>query len=144
MQQYNLISNVLKLLHLRFFSNYLHSGHGFQLKYESTDVSHWTYSISTCGGNFTTPNGILTSPSFPGNYPANAECIYAISQPTSYVILLNVIQLDLNTLSSCYGNCCDYLEIRDGPSSDYPLLDKLCGSEIPASIQSSQNKLWMK
>ena len=38
----------------------------------------------------------------------------------------------------------DYLEIKDGPSANFPLLDKLSGNEIPASIQSSQNQIWMR
>ena len=40
--------------------------------------------------------------------------------------------------------CYDYLEIRDGSADDSPPLGKLCGRDIPASIQSSQNHLWIK
>ena len=45
-----------------------------------------------------------------------------------------------------FGGTCwyDYLEIRDGPSKDSPLLKKLCGIGLPASIQSSQNHLWIR
>ena len=43
-------------------------------------------------------------------------------------------------VSTCYY---DYLEIRDGPSADHPILDKLCGNET-ASILSSQNQLWIR
>ena len=98
----------------------------------------------TCGGSFTTAQGHMSSPSYPNYYPANEDCIYTISLPADTVILLNFISMDIQVRSSYYGNCLDYLEIRDGPSDDSPLLESLCGSEIPAPIQSSQNQLWMK
>ena len=116
---------------------------GFQLEYESTDASQWTFRIGACGGSFTTPQGIFTSPSYPENYPDNADCIYTISQPTGTVILLNFLSMDID--DGGYSACnLDYLEIRDGPSVDSTVLGKLCGNEIPDPIQSSQNHLWMK
>ena len=127
--------------HFRFFSNYFATGLGFQLAYELTDVSHWSYNYGVCAGSFTTPNGIVTSPSHPGNYPDNVDCIYTISQPTGTVILLKFLSMHIDSHSSCIW---DYLEIRDGPLASSPLLDKLCGSEIPASIQSRQNQLWIR
>ena len=95
----------------------------------------------TCGGSFTTAQGHMSSPSYPNYYPANEDCIYTISQPADTVILLNFISMDIESHSTCYY---DYLEIRDGPTDDSTVLDKLCGSEIPAAIQSSENHLWMK
>ena len=126
---------------LRFFSDYLNSGQGFELKYESSNVTQWSYNSGECGGNLSTPYGTLTSPSYPGNYSNDADCTYTISQPTGTVILLNFISMDIEHHVACDY---DYLEIRDGPSADSPLLDKLCGVQIPAPIKSSQNQLWMK
>ena len=105
-----------------------------------------------CGGNFTDANGHFSSPSYPNYYPANTDCTYTISQPTGTVILLNFLSMDTEFYDydyyddyvHDYDECYDYLEIRDGPSKDSPLLDKLCGSDIPAPIQSSLNQLWMK
>ena len=98
------------------------------------------------GGYFSTTNGTITSPSYPGNYPDNADCIYTIAQPIGTVILLNFLSIDIQICTYSWCNPCifDYLEIRDGPSADSFLLDKLCGSESPAPIQSNQNQLWMK
>ena len=101
-----------------------------------------------CGGNFTAPSGFIYSPSYPDNYPGNADCIYTISQPTGTIIRLNTISMNTQ-LKECTQAWCDpceydYLEIRDGTSYDSPLLDKQCGIEIFAPIQSSQNQLWMK
>ena len=93
------------------------------------------------GGHFSTIGGSIKSPSYPGYYPNNKDCIYTISQPTGTVILLNFLSMDIDYDSSCDY---DYIEIRDGPTAGSPLLDKLCGNEIPASIQSSQNQLWIR
>ena len=127
---------------LRFVSKYFANGAGFKLRYDFTDVSHWSYNFGSCGGNFTTPNGFLTSPSYPNSYPNYADCIYTISQPTGTVILLKFLSIAIEYR----GNDCDsdYLDIREGLTSDAPLLDRLCGSEIPDLIQTSQNHLWMK
>ena len=134
--------------HFRFFSNYFASGHGFQLKYESTNLSPsmWSFMVDDCGdgGYYSTNGGSIQSPSYPGNYPDYADCIYTISQPTETVILLNFLSMDIHYYTWDGGRCTDYLEIRDGPWADSPLLDKVCGNEIPASIQSSQNQLWMR
>ena len=117
---------------------------GFKLEYESTNVSQWSYNFGACGGSFTTKQGIFTSPSYPDNYPYNADCTYNISQPNGTVILLNFLSMDMEYDDYWCGGCCDYLEIRDGPSADSPLLDKLCVSDIPAPVQSSQNQLRIK
>lgn len=38
----------------------------------------------------------------------------------------------------------DYLEIRDGPTEQSPLIGHFCGYEKPEDIKSSSNKVWMK
>ena len=122
-------------------SNHFENGPGFQLKYESSNVSQWGYHSGACGGKFTTPKGLLTSPSYPERYPDNADCVYSISQPAGTVILLNFLTMDVESDSTCRW---DYLMVRDGPSEHSPLLEKLCGNEIPAPFQSSQNNVWIK
>ena len=138
-QKYN--SKTVSLFFIiRFFSNSFESALGFQLEYESSDVFQGMINrFDECGlgGYFSTTNGTITSPSYPDNYPGNADCIYTISQPTGTVILLNFLSMDIEDDSTCRH---DYLEIRDGST----VLDKLCGNEIPAPIQSSKNQLWMK
>ena len=119
------------------------------------------YRFGECNSYFSAPNGILTSPSYPANYPPECDCVYTISQPTGNAVVLIFHSIDLvswlwyddcwaqvhkqqrkqNAIMNFYE---DYLEIRDGSSAAAPLLDKLCGSEIPAPIQSTQNEVWMK
>ena len=137
----------MKIFFPRFFSNYFKSGLGFQLKYETSDqFQGMIHRFDECGGYFSTEKGSITSPTYPNKqeYPINARCIYAISQPTDTVIHLSFLRVDLEASGGACGACCDYLEIRDGPSEDATLLHKLCGNEIPEPIQSTGNHLWMK
>ena len=144
-----IISTICKFFILRLFSNYFASGHGFQLKHESTNVTpqmiYRMGELGECGGTFTTLlSGDITSPSYPDYYPHNTDCIYTISQPNGTVIMLNLLSMDIENHSTCASCASDYLEIRDGPSDDSTLVGKLCGSVIPAPIQSTQNQMWMK
>ena len=111
---------------------------------DGSDESDDLCKYSAHCGSFTAPNGILTSPSYPDNYPDNADCVYTISQPNGTVIILTFHSMEIESrgLSAICQN--DYLEIRDGSSAGSPLLQKLCGFQIPAPIQSSQNQVWMK
>ena len=98
--------------------------------------------VGECGNNFNTPEGLITSPSYPHRYPLSTTCLYTVSQPAGTLIHLRFHILDLE---SCAGTCnCDYLEIRDGASSNSPLLDILCGEDTPDLIQSTQSQVWMQ
>ena len=121
------------------------SGLGFQLEYKSSTVTQWSYSNGYCGGSYTTQNGILTSPSYPGYYATDAICNYTISQPIGTVILLNFLSMYVHQEHQAGdGKCHDTLVIRDGPSYESPLLYKLCDNEVPAPIKSSQNQVWIR
>ena len=151
----------------RFFSNSFASGAGFHLRYEAIHGQpQTTYRIGACGGNFTHPNGILTSPLFPENYPYDADCIYLISVPLGNVIQIDFLSLDIDNQEYEYSGACsvDYLEIRDGPIESSPFLGRLCGSDgqvtfftyegfypyddgiqdVPDPIQSSLNHLRLR
>ena len=131
--------SICNFLLLRFFSNNFGSGLGFQLEYKSSNFTHWSYNSGSCGGNFTTQNGILTSPSYPGNYPANADCIYIISQPNATCVTISFLSMDV----SRKGTYTDFIEMRDGNSENSPLMGRFSGngSNIPQSLMSTQNKL---
>lgn len=117
------------------------------------DGSDEPYTCGLCGGNFTTPKGILTSPSYPEIYPNNIDCVYTITQPKSTSILLNVNILNTEQDS-------DIIEIRDGSSEFSPLLAEISGLDIggkislpnsqakitrfPIILRSSQRKMWIK
>ena len=126
----------------RFTSNHFVGGLGFKLRYEATkEPPQMTYRISACGGNFTTPNGILTSPSYPQKYQNYEDCFYTILRPNGTVIDISITSMDIEWHSTCYY---DYLEIRDGRSEQSEVLTKVCGDEIPNTIQSTQNEVWIR
>lgn len=128
----------------RFRSHEIGGGVGFQLRYDSIHGDpQITYRIGECGGNFTTPSGFLSSPIYPNYYPPNADCIYTMSQSNGTVIWLNFLNVDVEYTENT-STCKDYLEVRDGPSEDSNMLEKICGNKIPPPIQSSQNQLWMR
>ena len=105
------------------------------------------YRIGICGGNFTTPKGILSSPSYPDSYPTHTNCVYTVTQLNGTIIRLEMMQMDMNHYWFDDHICeyADYLEIRDGNSESSPLIGKFCGSNIPPNvIQSSGNHLWIK
>ena len=136
----------------RFHSNHFVDGLGFQLRYESSNVSHWIYNGGGCGHSFTTPNGLLTSPSFPNYYPNNANCHYTITQPIGSGILLSFINMEIKCIEAENS---DYLSIYDNifdgtTTYSSPILDKFCSHRItsatqqrtitiPPPIQSSSN-----
>ena len=121
----------------RFKSNYFKSGKGFQLRYESTTSEpQMTCRRGMCGGNFTTKNGVFTSPAYPENYPINADCIYNIKLPIGNYILLNFSCLDIK--------CHDHLEIRDGPTDVSYIKHELCGKNVPSVVISTTNQVWLR
>ncbi|CAK8686175.1 unnamed protein product [Clavelina lepadiformis] len=88
-----------------------------------------------CGGNITSGDGHLSSPSFPNFYPSNVHCVWRISTdvPNSQ------LEIDFSDLSlrsgtdevmvegkrTCQG---DYLAVYGGTSSQSDLLKLLCRS----------------
>ena len=119
------------------------TGKGFKMAYEtitSQDEPLWSYNSGSCGGHFTTSNGLLNSPSYPENYPPLTECIYTISQPNGTRVNMTILNMDIEKHSNCGW---DYLEIRDGSSEASPLIDMLCG-DSQAFLQSNQSNVWIR
>ena len=137
----------IHLLHNRLKSHYLASGLGMELQYESTNKSQWSYSRGDCGGIFTTPNGLLASPSYPNHYPDNSDCIYHISLPEGANITIKILQVGIYREEST-GKCNvrDYLEIRDGNDAVAPILALVCGYDptFYPLIHSTQSNVWMR
>ena len=122
----------------RFQSHFFEGGEGFHLKYEATNEPMWTFRYGECGGSFRTPNGYFTSPSYPDNYPAYADCSYSISQPNTTYLILRVKKFQLNFM------CLDYLEVRDGQFETSPKIGKFCGSKMPTTIQTTRSHAWLR
>uniref|UniRef100_A0A8B9MZ78 CUB domain-containing protein n=1 Tax=Accipiter nisus TaxID=211598 RepID=A0A8B9MZ78_9AVES len=69
----------------------------------------------------------LQSPSYPSNYPDNADCLWQIQVKDNFRIMLT------------FGSGCqnDYIEIFDGPPNTSPLLGRICSSSHLTYTSSS-------
>ena len=100
-----------------------------------------------CNTTFSNTSGIITSPSFPSRYPYNSDCHYQIVQPKGTYINLDITYMDIETWPGTEWECQiyggDYLEIRDGPDGNSPLIGTFCGN-ISFPIISTSNVLTLR
>uniref|UniRef100_A0A8C3TCK2 Metalloendopeptidase n=1 Tax=Chelydra serpentina TaxID=8475 RepID=A0A8C3TCK2_CHESE len=115
-------------IEFRSSSNIL--GKGFFVVYEAI-----------CGGEIHKDAGQIQSPNYPDDYRPSKECIWRITVSERFHVGLTFQAFEIERHDSC---AYDYLEIRDGPTEDSPLIGHFCGYEKPEDIKSSSNKVWMK
>ena len=85
-------------LYFNFRSDYSVSQAGFRIRYktgqgreerrEERGDLFYLFCLSACGGEFSTPSGIIRSPYHPANYPHHRHCKYTIAAPAGNVIQL--------------------------------------------------------
>ena len=85
----------------------------------------------------TDPNGVITSPGFPNDYPSNSNISWLIQLPKGKFIEVNF--LSFRTQEVC--SCCDSLTIYNGPSDASPVIGEFCGEELPAKFISQSNEI---
>ena len=90
----------------------------------------WTTTTTTTGP----PDGVLTSPNYPGKYPNKYSKTKTIQGDAGTVLILEFTAFNVESHASCRN---DYLKIRDGDGST--LLGKTCGSSLPEKILSNTN-----
>uniref|UniRef100_H2YKV4 CUB domain-containing protein n=1 Tax=Ciona savignyi TaxID=51511 RepID=H2YKV4_CIOSA len=83
--------------------------------------------------------GVIQSPYYPLQYPANKDCYYTIRQQPGHVITLIFNDVDIEVHDDC---AFDYIEVFDGPTQGYPSFGRNCGSTLPAPIESRTNQLF--
>ncbi|KAA3681817.1 uncharacterized protein DEA37_0009101, partial [Paragonimus westermani] len=94
-----------------------------------------------CGGELQMESGTLNSPQYPESYRPSKECVWQIIVPVGYSVALSFHSFQLEKHDTCVY---DYLEVRDGLTESAPLLKKLCGSQLPAPIKSTNNVMTVK
>ena len=82
---------------------------------------------------FTT--GEVTSPNYPNNYPNYLQKTQTIRVKEGLVLSLQFTAFYIESHSS--GYCYDHLTITDGDGTT--LMEKSCGTTIPADIRSTSN-----
>ncbi|XP_057592915.1 deleted in malignant brain tumors 1 protein-like [Hippopotamus amphibius kiboko] len=89
----------------------------------------------SCGGVLSQSSGRISSPSYPGNYPNNAKCVWDIEVPNNYRV--TVVFTDVQLEGGCNY---DYIEVFDGPHHSSPLLSRVCEG-ARGSFTSSSNSM---
>ena len=78
--------------------------------------------------------GNVTSPNYPDNYPNNLEKIETIQVEQGLILSLQFTAFDIESHSTC---AYDHLTITDGDGTT--LMEKSCGTTLPADIRSTSN-----
>ncbi|XP_066539114.1 cubilin [Hoplias malabaricus] len=124
-------------LHVHFVSDGSNEGSGFKLLFEAHSTA--------CGGTLELkdgdPPGYITSPNYPSNYPHNIDCVWIIMVPNGESVQLDIEDFYIEPNTQCYY---DYLEVRDGVSSNADLLAKLCGNTRPSTQHSTGSAMYLR
>lgn len=68
-----------------------------------------------CGGVLTSKHGVITSPNYPLNYPADAKCEWTIEVTLHHTITLTMDEIEMENYYSCEM---DYVEAYESANSD--------------------------
>ncbi|XP_048040168.1 signal peptide, CUB and EGF-like domain-containing protein 2 isoform X5 [Megalobrama amblycephala] len=94
-----------------------------------------------CGGELGEFTGYIESPNYPGNYPANIECIWTITPPPKRRILVVVPEIYL----PIEDECGDYLVMRKSSLPNSVTTYETCQTyERPIAFTSRSKKLWIQ
>ena len=91
-------------------------------------------------GNITESRGTLQSPGYPNSYPKNTICVWVITAPRGEHVRLLIKAIDLEYCTVCY---CDYVEVREGASSDGLVIGRFCNSKR-TTVYSEGRQMWVK
>ncbi|KAM9229196.1 signal peptide, CUB and EGF-like domain-containing protein 1 isoform 4-T4 [Dugong dugon] len=105
----------------------------------STNVTHCKN--QHCGGELGDYTGYIESPNYPGDYPANAECVWHIAPPPKRRILIVVPEIFL----PIEDECGDVLVMRKSASPTSITTYETCQTyERPIAFTSRSRKLWIQ
>ncbi|CAL4228899.1 unnamed protein product, partial [Meganyctiphanes norvegica] len=123
-----------------FFSSNSCSENQSPLCEEITGTSSNT-SVTSCGGDYTTFSGHIQTPNYPGAYPDVCDCTWTITRRVDSILEITII--DFDTVQNTDHN---YLEIRDGPDAQSPLLGKYWGHVVPTPIilETTGHQAWLR
>ncbi|KAK2147338.1 hypothetical protein LSH36_558g01028 [Paralvinella palmiformis] len=118
-------------MQIRFITDATDSGRGFVIQ----------YGVDSCNRTYSSFSGRITSPGWPGSYPAHSHCEFLVQSPegTDLALYFNMF----NTEQDIRGCRYDYLQIHNGSSSEAPVLRRVCGLTIPDPVFVTGNSLWL-
>nr|XP_020466761.1 neuropilin and tolloid-like protein 2 isoform X2 [Monopterus albus] len=86
--------------------------------------------------------GTFSSPNYPNMYPRSQECLYVLEAlPRQRIELLFDTTFYIEASFECRF---DHIEVRDGPFSVSPLINRFCGSVSPGLVLSSGRFMWIR
>ncbi|XP_076334873.1 mannan-binding lectin serine protease 1-like isoform X1 [Tachypleus tridentatus] len=95
-------------------------------------------SVADCQPTLSGPEGDITSPFYPSNYPDNIDCWTKITVHEGKQIILEFEKISLEVDEDCSY---DFIEIFDGSVKDAPLLGRFCKKEDEKTLRSTNNTL---
>ncbi|KAM6215214.1 cubilin [Rhynchocyon petersi] len=114
----------------------------FKAEVFSTDSRvGFTYEIADCNREYSKAFGNLKSPGWPDNYNNDLDCSVTLMAPQNHTIALFFHSFAVEESSGCTR---DFLEVRNGSDSSYPLLGRYCGTLLPNPIFSQNNRLFLR
>ncbi|XP_006159809.2 LOW QUALITY PROTEIN: cubilin [Tupaia chinensis] len=121
-------------LYLRFKSDHAISSHGYEIL--------WTSSPSGCGGTLYGDRGSLASPGYPGTYPNNTHCEWALIAPVGRLLTISFYFISIDDPGDCVQN---YLILYDGPHASSPSSGPYCGTDTSiAPFMASSNQVLVR
>nr|AHH80651.1 tolloid [Antheraea pernyi] len=96
-----------------------------------------------CGGALYSPNGTITSPSFPDLYPPSKNCLWEIVAPPQHRITLNFTHFDLEG-NNMYRQECEYDSVTVHSKLGADVLRRhgaFCGTALPPPVTSDGSVL---
>ncbi|XP_038612227.1 signal peptide, CUB and EGF-like domain-containing protein 1 [Tachyglossus aculeatus] len=105
----------------------------------STNVTHCKN--RHCGGELGDYTGFIESPNYPGDYPANVDCVWNINPPPKRRVLIVVPEIFLPSEDECG----DVLVMRKSASPTSITTYETCQTyERPIAFTSRSRKLWIQ
>ncbi|KAM3913947.1 CUB and zona pellucida-like domain-containing protein 1 [Leptodactylus fuscus] len=77
-----------------------------------------------CGGSVRGYSGTISSPNYPNRHPHFAFCLWHLQVPKNTLLKLSFTEIFIEIDPSCRF---DFIALYDGPNTEAPLLNVLCG-----------------
>ncbi|XP_063819374.1 CUB and zona pellucida-like domain-containing protein 1 [Pseudophryne corroboree] len=90
-----------------------------------------------CGANLRGYSGTISSPNYPGRHEPFTLCVWNLEVPKNTKVKLSFSEIFIEPDAACRF---DFIAVYDGPDTDSPILDVLCG-RIQKELQTSSNYL---
>ncbi|XP_025082122.1 low-density lipoprotein receptor-related protein 4-like isoform X2 [Pomacea canaliculata] len=89
-------------------------------------------------GEYVSPSGFISSPSYARQSMEIEDCIYIIKTTPGYRITLTFLTLETEDCRF------DFLQIRDGSSELSPSMGVFCNTSVPDRVRSTSNTMWIR